>query len=231
MLTLAIDTSTKTGSVALLRNDSILAECLINLGINHSETLLPTIKTILSVAGVETEEVALFAFTAGPGSFTGLRIGASTVKGLALATGKPVVGVSTMDALALNVANSTITICPMLDARKKEVYTALYRPSRDNLPEKIGRDRVVDPEEFLKGLNGDVIFLGDGVRNYVGLIKKILHGRSHFAPPHLQHVKASAVGLIGMKKFSKGDILDLIAFVPQYLRLSEAEMKNVAGNR
>ena len=104
MLTLAIDTSTKTGSVALLDSSSVLAECLINVGMNPSETLLPVIERILSVAGVEIVGVDLLALTVGPGSFTGLRIGASTVKGLALAADKPVVGVSAMDALALNVA-------------------------------------------------------------------------------------------------------------------------------
>lgn len=228
MLTLAIDTSTKTGSVALLKSASILAECFTNAGINHSETLLPTIETVLSVGGVEIGEVDLFALTTGPGSFTGLRIGASTVKGLALATGKPVVGVSTMDALALNVADSTITICPMLDARKREVYTARYRPVKNGMPEKLESEKVVDAEEFLKSLNEDVIFLGDGAKNYVGLIREILPDRSCFASPHLQYVKASAVGLIGMKKFSDGDILELMTFTPQYLRLSEAEVKKVA---
>ena len=225
MLTLAIDTSTKTGSVALLDSDSVLAECLINVGMNHSETLLPAIERILSVAGVEIVGVDLLALTVGPGSFTGLRIGASTVKGLALAADKPVVGVSAMDALALNVANSTITICPMLDAGKKEVYTALYMPGRRGIPEKIGREMVVDPEEFLKGIDEEVIFLGDGARNYFKLIKKILPDKSYFVLPHLQYIKASAVGFLGMNKFSEGETLDLMTFTPQYLRLSEAEVK------
>ncbi len=228
MLTLAIDTSTQSGSVALLNSDSVLGECLINVGINHSETLLPAIERILSVAGTEIAEVDLFALTVGPGSFTGLRVGASTVKGLALAANKPVVGVSSIDALALNVANSTITICPMLDARKKEVYTALYRPDRRGMPEKIVEEVVVDPETFLKGIDEEVIFLGNGARNYRGLIKEILPDRSYFALSHLQYIKASAVGLLGMNKFIGGDILDIMTFTPQYLRLSEAEMKRVA---
>jgi len=225
MLTLAIDTSTKTGSVALLEYDCILAECLINVSINHSETLLPTIENVLSIAGVKIVEIDLFAFTAGPGSSTGLRISASTVKGLALATSKPVVSVSTMDALASNVANSTITICPMLDARKKEVYTALYRSSRSGILEKIDREKVVSPEKFLKSIKEDVIFLGDGARNHVRLIGEILPDKSYFAPSHLQYVRASAVGFIGTKKFNDGDTLDLATFTPQYLRVSEAESK------
>ena len=228
MLTLAVDTSTQSVSVALLNSDSVLAECLINVGINHSETLLPAIERILSVTGTEIAEVDLFALTVGPGSFTGLRVGASTVKGLALAADKPVVGVSSMDALALNVANSTIAICPMLDARKKEVYTALYRPDRRGMPEKIVGEMVVEPETFLKGIDEEVIFLGDGARNYRGLIREILPDRSYFALSHLQHIKASAVGLLGMNKFIEGDILDIMTFTPQYLRLSEAEMKRIA---
>jgi tRNA threonylcarbamoyladenosine biosynthesis protein TsaB len=228
MLTLAVDTSTQSGSVALLNSDSVLAECLINVGINHSETLLPAIEKILSVAGTEIAEVDLFALTVGPGSFTGLRVGASTVKGLALVADKPVVGVSSLDALALNVANSTILICPMLDARKKEVYTALYRPDRRGIPEKIVGEMVVDPETFLKDIDEEIIFLGDGARNYCELIKEILTDRSNFALSHLQYIKASAVGLLGMNKFIEGDILDIMTFTPQYLRLSEAEMRRVA---
>jgi tRNA threonylcarbamoyladenosine biosynthesis protein TsaB len=183
------------------------------------------VEKILSIAGVKIVEIDLFAFTVGPGSFTGLRICAGTVKGFVLATGKPVVGVSAMDALALNVANSTITICPMLNAGKKEIYTALYRPSRSGMPEKIRGERVVNPEEFLNGLDEEVIFLGDGVRKYAGLIGEILPDKSFFASHHLQYIKASAVGFIGVKKFNEGDTLDLITFAPQYLRLSEAEEK------
>ncbi len=209
-------------------SDSVLGEYLINMGINHSETLLPSIEKILSVTGTEIADVDLFALTVGPGSFTGLRVGASTVKGLALAADKPVVGVSSMDALALNVANSTITICPMLDARKKEVYTALYEPDRRGLPKKIAGEMVIDPEKFLKGIDAEVIFLGDGAISYCGLIKEILPDRSYFALPNLQYIKASAVGLLGMNKFIEGDILDIMTFTPQYLRLSEAETKRVA---
>ena len=225
MLTLAIDTSTKTASVALLRYDSILAECLINVSINHSVTLLPMIENILSTACVKIGEVDLFALTVGPGSFTGLRISAGAVKGLALATGKPVVGVCTVDALALNLADSAIIICPMLDAGRREVYTALYRPRRSGIPEKITGERVVGPEEFLKEVDEDVIFLGDGSTKYAKLIREILPDKSYFASPQLQYVRAFAVGLLGMKKFRKGDTLDLITLTPQYLRLSEAEIK------
>ncbi|GAJ17273.1 unnamed protein product, partial [marine sediment metagenome] len=93
------------------------------------------------------------------------------------------------------------------------------------LPEKIGEERVVEPEEYLKGLDEEVIFLGDGARKYVRLIEEILPDKSFFASPHLQYIKASAVALIGMKKFSGGDTLDIMTFTPQYLRLSEAEKK------
>lgn len=230
MLTFAIDTSAKTGCAALLKNDSILVECLVNVGINHSVTLLPMIENILSSAGIKIGEVDLFALTVGPGSFTGLRISAATIKGLALATGRPVVGVCTLDALALNLSGSTISICPMLDAGRKEVYTALYRPSSSGILKKIIKEKVISPEEFLKEINEDVIFLGDGSAKYDKLIMEILSGKAYFAYPRIQYVKASAVGLLGIKKFSEGDTLDLMTFTPQYLRLSDAEMKKrVAG--
>jgi len=145
MITLAIDTSAGTTSVALLEDDSILAELFVNSGRNHAETLLPAIEKLLTSVVIKAEQkmpfsgIDLFAFTIGPGSFTGLRVGASTVKGLAFVLQKPVVGVCTLDALVLNVSDlplKKVTICPVLDAGRGEVYTALYAPSKTGMYEK-----------------------------------------------------------------------------------------------
>ena len=225
MLTLAIDTSTSTAGIVLLEEETIRAEVLINLGINHSASLLPSINHIFSLAGIKMADIDFFACTLGPGSFTGLRIGASTVKGFAMATGKPVVGVSTLDALALNMTNSSMLICPMLDAKKKQVYTALYRADLHNSSERICEEEAVEVEKFLLSIHENCIFLGDGAFVYQDVIKKTLPGHAYFTSPIHQHIRAAAVGLLGIRKFQANDTLNLFTFTPHYLRMSEAEIK------
>jgi len=226
MLTLAIDTSTKTASIALLDDDVVLSEVLINLNLHHCATLLPAMKSLTIMAGITPDKVDLLACTVGPGSFTGLRIGASTVKGLALTTGRPVVGVSTLDALALNLVPLSMTICPMLDAGKRDVYTTLYRMGQKDVPEKTEKEMIANVGKFLENLDKDedIIFVGDGAVKHRGLIKEILPERSFFASSHHQFIRAAAVGILGLRKFNDGDILNLITFTPLYLRPSEAQL-------
>jgi tRNA threonylcarbamoyladenosine biosynthesis protein TsaB len=225
MLTLAIDTSTKSVSIALLRDSDILSEIFFNLDVNHSLVLLPALDDLLRLSNIQAGEIDLFACTMGPGSFTGLRVGASTIKGLALATGKPIAGVSTLEALAFNIVSPEISICPMLDAKKDQVYTALYRTGRNYSLERIESERVTDVRIFLQCIDEDVIFVGDGAAKYAGLISEMLPGKSYFASVCHQHIRAAVVGLLGKKKYSEGDILDSVTFAPAYLRASEAEMK------
>ena len=187
--------------------------------------LLPVIEDICRRAGVELEEVDLFACTVGPGSFTGLRIGLSTVKGFALATGKPAAGVSTLEALAFNVLHASMMICPMLDARKDQVYAALFRASRAGALEAVKEERLTDPASMLRDTEGDILFLGDGAQRYRALIRETLPERSFFASGHHQLIRAAAVGLLGERKYRNGDLLDLMSFTPRYLRASEAEVK------
>ncbi|MBN2538683.1 MAG: tRNA (adenosine(37)-N6)-threonylcarbamoyltransferase complex dimerization subunit type 1 TsaB [Deltaproteobacteria bacterium] len=225
MITLSADTSARTTSVALLEDDHVLAEFFMSTGRNHAETLLPAIERLLISAGIKAEQIDLFAFTVGPGSFTGLRVGASTVKGLAFVLQKPVVGVCTLDALALNVPDllrKKVAVCPVLDAGRGEVYTALYVPSEEGIYEKTLRECVVRPDEFLGSMEGEIMFLGDGAQKYRHVIKDLLPGRSFFVPSHLNHIQAQAVGLVGRKKYHAGDISDIITLAPDYLRASYA---------
>lgn len=226
MFILASDTSTKKAHVAILDDETVLAEVSLNTGRNHGETILPAVHELLSMAGREIGEIDLFALTVGPGSFTGIRVGVSTCKGLALALEKPVVNVSTLDALAMNVSNFSGTICPMLDARGEEIYAALYRAQEQGvIPEKIGEDRAIAPAEFLEGLKGQCVFLGDGAVRYEALIRKMLRGRSFFVPPYQNDIRAGAVGLLGMEKFRRGEVINAAVLTPQYIRGSYADFK------
>jgi tRNA threonylcarbamoyladenosine biosynthesis protein TsaB len=226
MITLAIDTATKTAGVALLRDETILVEYFFNLTVNHSETVLPAVHQGLALAGIGVDGVDLFALTVGPGSFTGLRIGASTVKGLALTTGKPVVGISTLEALAYNAVDYPGLICPMLDARKGEVYAALYRRNEEGFLDAVREEQATTPGQFLPGIDGQVLFLGDGLAEYGDFIRRSFCERAHFAPPNRQAVRASSVALIGRRMHGRGERLDLVSFVPRYLRRSEAEVRH-----
>jgi len=226
MITLAIDTATRTAGVALLHDETVLVEYFFNVSVNHSETVLSAVHQGLALAGIGIEGVDLFALTVGPGSFTGLRIGASTVKGLALTTGKPVVGVSTLEALAYNAIECPALICPMLDARKGEVYAALYRANGEGLFDVVLEEEVTTPGQFLDRIEGEPLFLGDGFIEHAERIRDRFQGRARFAPSNRQWVRASSAALIGMKRYGKGDRLDVATFVPRYLRRSEAEIRH-----
>src|SRR5512140_3642029 len=156
MLVLALDTSSKYGSVALVKDGAVMIEFLINADINHSETIMPAISETLRIAKTDLLEVDFLSFAMGPGAFTGLRIGAAIIKGLALATGKPVTGVSSLDALACNYPCSEpgTILCPMLDAKRDEIYTAVYESS-ENGWKKVCADMVTPPREFLETLQGE----------------------------------------------------------------------------
>ena len=225
MLTLAIDTATKTMSVALLSCGEIVAETFFNVNVNHSFLLLPVIDDIFLRGQVKLTEIDVFACTTGPGSFTGLRIGVGTVKGFALATGRPVAGISTLEALAFNAAGASMLVCPMLDARKEQVYTAIYRPSPEVTLARVGEERLTDPASFLADIHEDCLFLGDGAIKNEGMIRSILSTRSFFASGNQQHVRAAVVGLLGERDVRLGNLLDPVTISVRYIRTSEAELK------
>jgi tRNA threonylcarbamoyladenosine biosynthesis protein TsaB len=150
MRILALETATNTVGLALMEEEQVLGEITLDLGRHHAEVLLPALDKLFAMTGLTPEEVDLLACTIGPGSFTGLRIGISTVKGLALAMDRPIVGVSTLEALALNALPTNGWICPMLDARKSQVFTSLYRMGPDGLPERVGEERLIGIGDFLQ---------------------------------------------------------------------------------
>jgi tRNA threonylcarbamoyladenosine biosynthesis protein TsaB len=224
MITLAIECATQTVGIAFLDQKKILAELYLDTGGGHAEVLLPALAKLLLLTGLTTERIDLLVCTTGPGSFTGVRIGVSTIKGLALATGKPIVGVSTLEALAMNVFPSRKLICPLLDARKNQVYAGLYRVGPDGYPEAVAPDRLTDIESLVKTLVAEEVdFVGEAAVLYQ---QQIFEGRargSALQTCRCCRLNASAVGLIGLHRYQHGRIEDPLTFSPRYLRLSEAE--------
>lgn len=225
MKILGIDTSTRCGSVGLIHDQEVISEYLLNIPVTHSERLLETINDLLREARCSMEDLDGWAISLGPGSFTGLRIGVSTVKGLAYATQKPVAGVSSLDVLASQVSPSPYLICPILDARKGEVYAAFYRYDETSLLKRCSDDHVMKPEDLVKQIKEKVIFVGDGVKTYGDYLKKSLSPFALFPSPSLHLPHGSAVAKLGSKLLLKGNCLDVKTFAPIYVRPSEAEIK------
>lgn len=230
MITLAMDCATGSVSLALLKGQEVLDEVHIAQGRHHAEVLLPALETLLQSTGIAIEAVDLFACTAGPGSFTGVRTGVSTAKGLSLATGKPIVPVSTLEALAMNALPSAGLICTLLDARREQVYAGLYRMNPDGLPENVIPDRLTDIAQWLRELpEGEIEWIGDGALNYRDRIFEVSPGRCEPAGSGHHQIRASAVGLIGIQRYSKGSAQDPLTFLPKYLRVCAAEANSEAS--
>ena len=224
-MTLAFDTSSQTVAVAILRENAILYDTIINIDLNHSEVLLPVINQACLQTGIKIADVDLFACTIGPGSFTGLRIGASTLKGFMLATGKPAVGVSSLAALALNVSHNSKIICSVMDAGRGQVYVAYFRHNQKSLLEQIGADEVVNPADIDPDFKQNVLFVGDGAIKYADIIGGTKKKNIFVASQQQQYIRASSVAILGIEKFNRNEILDAETFVPVYLRSADAHPK------
>jgi tRNA threonylcarbamoyladenosine biosynthesis protein TsaB len=220
---LTIDTSTPAGSVAVSRGDLLLGEILVNTPATHTDRLLSSVERLLQDVGVDLAVIDAFGVAVGPGSFTGLRVGVATVKGLALATGKPVVGVSSLQALAAQIPFPRYPLCAMLDARKKEVYTGLYRWEGGH-PTLLGKEQVLSPEAVLEELTGDILFVGNGAAVYRTMIIRRLGPRAHFASWALDMPRASSVSAIALTEFRNGRVISAGELTPRYIRPSEAEL-------
>lgn len=214
--------------MALLCEDEVLGEVTVSSQETHSCRLLVTTKWLLKRVGLDWLQVDLLAVSLGPGSFTGLRIGLSTAKGLSMALGRPLLGVPTLDALASHVAGGEgDLVCPLLDARKKEVYTALYRCKAMGL-ERLTPYTALRPEALCKMLPPAerVWLLGDGLTLYSDLLADALGERGRHVPSHLAHVRAASVASLAKARLQAtgvGDPVDRL--VPIYVRPSEAEVK------
>jgi tRNA threonylcarbamoyladenosine biosynthesis protein TsaB len=225
---LALENSSQCGSVALVGEGICLAEYSLTSTITHSRRLLTTIQQIMAETGVTWERIAAIAVSAGPGSFTGLRIGLTTAKGLAMATGKPLISVSATSTLACQLPWTNILVCPVIDARKHEVYTAFYRCGDDGECRRISEVVAISPEELAEGIGEDVIFLGDGSRIYRDTFRERLGTRANFASPEIFFVRAAALGHCALKKWRNQEFIDPATAIPDYIRPSEAEQNLTA---
>ncbi len=224
MMILGINTSTLEGSVALMRENGLVCEYMLNVQITHSERLLPTIDRLLQESAIRFQDLSGIAVSVGPGSFTGLRIGLATAKGLALASSLPLWGIPTLEAMARNLPFCRYPICPLLNARKGEVYWALYEFVGGELRQTEG-ERVSPPEVMARQIQSETVFLGDGSVDYRTKIEEILRAKALFAPMATRNVRASTVAEMGMERLRMGVQDDLASLVPRYIRRWEAEIK------
>jgi tRNA threonylcarbamoyladenosine biosynthesis protein TsaB len=225
MKILALETSTKMGSIALTEDYSLVGEYQISIKDSYSEMLLPAIDYLLKDGDTSIHAIDAFALAQGPGSFTALRIGMSVVKGFSLKTKVPVIPIPSLDGLAHNLCYSNHLVCPLMDARKGEVYTAFYKKKEEYLT-KISDDRVLTPEQLMDDIDEDVVLLGDGALLYKELIKNRLKGKAHFAPFNLSYPRASAIAHLAFEKIKTAQVFQNSALLtPLYVRRPEAEVK------
>ncbi len=214
-------------TVALIVDDKMAAESVFNTDRTLSARLIPEIERILEISGLTVRDIDLFAASTGPGSFTGVRGGVATVQGLALAAGRPCVGYSSLALLAMNFPLSSHPVCPLLDARKGEVYAALYDCSAP-LPLPLLHDCVMSPAGFLDLLcsatEASVVFAGEGVLRYKELITERMTERAFFAPFPQHATRAANAAVLASMKFQNGESVEPSRLLPVYLRASDAEI-------
>lgn len=225
MKILGIDSSGLTASAAIIDGDTVVAEFTVNNKKTHSQTLLPMIEKVVAMSEILLEELDAIAVAAGPGSFTGLRIGSATAKGIGLALKKPIIPVPTLEGLAYRVAVSDALICPMMDARRNQVYTGLYRRKKSDLEIVQAQEAVAISEitEQINGIAEPVLFLGDGVPVQETYLAENLKVPYEFAPMHLNRQGAAAVAALGSVYFAEGRVETAAEHKPVYLRKSQAE--------
>jgi len=224
MKVLAIETATVAGSVAIIDDSAgLIGEVRMDVKVVHAERLMPSIEWLLKASGIQIDDIDAFAVSIGPGSFTGLRIGLSTAKGFSYSTGKPVMPVPTLDAFARTLPFCSYIICPMLDARKNQVYAALYQWN-GSVCSKIMAETAISPADLLNKLSGTAVFMGDGVKIYGRLISDTLRDKAVFAPASRMSPSASTVGEIALEQLKQGIVVDPVSLVPFYIRKSEAEV-------
>lgn len=232
MRILGLDSSGLVASVALVEDDNMLAEYTVNYKKTHSQTLLPMLDEIAGMIELDLKTIDAIAIAGGPGSFTGLRIGSATAKGLGLALQKPLIQVPTVDGLAYNLYGCKNIVCPLMDARRNQTYTGLYEFKEDGMHVlesqcAVGIDEII---EKVNELGRVVTFLGDGVPVFREFIEKNCKVPFFFAPAHMNKQRAGAVAALGEVYYKAGKVQTAEEHKPDYLRLSQAERERMEQN-
>lgn len=225
MKLVALDSSGLVASVAVVEDENLIGEYTVNYKKTHSQTLLPMLDTVAQMIDLDLQSVDAIAVAKGPGSFTGLRIGSATAKGLGLALEKPIVEVPTVDGLAYNLWGAADVVCPLMDARRNQTYTGLYEFTD-------GQMHVIQPQcavdiaqitEQINALGRAVVFLGDGVPVFSAYLQEHVTVPYSFAPAHLNKQRAGAVAALALTYLREGRVVSAQDHQPDYLRLSQAE--------
>ncbi|MBN2653910.1 MAG: tRNA (adenosine(37)-N6)-threonylcarbamoyltransferase complex dimerization subunit type 1 TsaB [Nitrospirae bacterium] len=224
MKCLGIETSTMLGGAAIVEDSRLIAEVRVNVKTTHSEGLMSIIDFMLRSSKIDINNIDIFSISSGPGSFTGLRVGLSTIKGLAFAANKKVASVSSLEALAWNMAFCEHQVCPIFDARKKEVYTGIFRWNGKGFDQPL-TERVMGLDHLLAEMDKFTIFLGEGAEIWRETICERLGELALFAPPQLTVPSPANVANIGLLKAALGQLEDAATLAPRYIRKSEAENK------
>lgn len=230
MKILGLDSSGLVASVAVAEEGNLLAEYTVNYKKTHSQTLLPMLDEIVKMIEVDLHTIDAIAIAKGPGSFTGLRIGSATAKGLGFALGKPLVEIPTVDGLAYNLWGSRDLVCPLMDARRNQTYTGLYE-FVDGKMRVIREQCAVGIEEIIENINQEnrpAVFLGDGVPVFHNFIQENCKIPFYFAPAHMNKQRGAAVAALAFLYLEEGKVQSAAGHRPDYLRLSQAERERLA---
>ena len=237
MKILALDSSGLVASVAVVEDDNLLAEYTVNYKKTHSQTLLPMLDEIAGMIELDLSTIDAIAIAAGRGSFTGLRIGSATAKGLGLALDKPLISVPTVDAMAYDLYGTDKLVCPIMDARRSQVYTGLYTFERQGeeyrltvLKEQMAVS-VQELVEMLDEYDREVLFLGDGVPVYRKTIDQLMKAPHSYVPAHLNKQRGASVAALGAVYYREGRTEAARDHQPDYLRLSQAERERAEAER
>jgi tRNA threonylcarbamoyladenosine biosynthesis protein TsaB len=229
MKVLAIDTSNYTMGVALLDGNTVIGEIITNLKKNHSVRLMPAVEQIMKECGVKPNELEKIVVASGPGSYTGVRIGVTAAKTMAWALNIPIAGVSSLEVLAANGSYFSGCICPLFDARRQQIYTGLYTYEHEKL-KNVKEDRIILIEEWLNQLKGrdeQILFVGNDVSIHKEMIREMLGEQAVFCTVSQYNPRPSELALLGLEKEAQ----PVHAFVPNYIRLAEAEANWLANQK
>ncbi len=222
MKILGVDTSTPIGSIALIDSDNLVAEHTLDIVQAHSSRLMPAIDSVLKWGNITVDDLDGCAVGIGPGSFTGIRIGVATIKSICFAVDKPIVGVSTLEAIAYNLRGSNSIICPLLDARRSEIYGAIFEGNTKW--QRLSEDLCLPIDDFLERIKADttsdysIHFVGDGLETYRDVVRENLGERVHFADTIFNVPRGATVAYLGAQRLQQGDCDNYWSLAPNYVR-------------